>query len=276
MNKHHNLTLRVITLISVISLLSACAGMSRNHKTTSIIDYLYADKNQPLVSESIPHLSLPLNVGIAFVPDSTYASPLTEQNKYELLSRVGKRFEQQTFVNHVAIIPSAYLNHQGGFTNLEQIKTMYNIDVIALISYDQKQFTDEGIWSVAYWTIIGAYIIPGEKNDTHTMLDAVLYDIASQQLLFRAPGTSHIKGNSTPINLSEELREDSLEGFFHASSVLMTNLETELSRFKERVKNKPEQYKVSYKPNYSGAGSFGVMAIFFASLTLMRFKGSQS
>ena len=39
----------------------------------------------------------------------------------------------------------------------------------------KKQFTDEGLASFAYWTIIGAYIIPGEKNDTHTMLDAVVY-----------------------------------------------------------------------------------------------------
>ncbi len=48
---------------------------------------------------------------------------------------------------------------------------MYDIDVIALVSYDQVQFTDGSFLSLTYWTIVGAYVVAGEKNDTSTMLD---------------------------------------------------------------------------------------------------------
>jgi rhombotail lipoprotein len=90
---------------------------------------------------------------------------------------------------------------------------MYNVDVVALLSYDQAQFTDEGALSLTYLTIVGAYLVPAEKNDTHTMLDAVVYDIRSRKMLFRAPGTSQIKGHATLMNLSEQRRKDSDAGF---------------------------------------------------------------
>ncbi len=132
---------------------------------------------------------------------------------------------------------------------------MYGIDVIALVSYDQTQFTDEGLASISYWTLIGAYIVPGEKNDTHTMVDAAVYDIASRKMLFRAPGISHIKGRATPVNLSEELRRDSLQGFRVASEDLVKNLSEQLELFRERVKEAPEEYQIVHKPGYVGGGS---------------------
>jgi rhombotail lipoprotein len=112
---------------------------------------------------------------------------------------------------------------------------MYGIDVIALISYDQTRFTDRGVASISYWTIIGAYIVPGEKNDTHTMVDASVYDIKSRKMLFRAPGISHIKSKSTPVNLSEQIRIDSIEGFKQASEALIISLKEQLELFRERV-----------------------------------------
>ena len=37
-----------------------------------------------------------------------------------------------------------------------------------------------------YWTNVGAYVIPGEKNDTQTMLDAVVYDIPSRKIVINS------------------------------------------------------------------------------------------
>ena len=96
-----------------------------------------------------------------------------------------------------------------------------------------------------------------EKNDTSTMVDTVVYDIPSRTMLFRAPGTSHIKGSSTPINLSEQLRNDSLNGFHLAADDLVKNLQDELDRFKERIKEMPESYEIKHKPGYTGGGSLG-------------------
>jgi rhombotail lipoprotein len=144
---------------------------------------------------------------------------------------------------------------------------MYNLDVIALISFDQTQFTDEGALSLAYWTIIGAYVVQGQKNDTHTMLDAVVYDIPSRKMLFRAPGTSHIKGSATLVNLSEQLRKDSEAGFNEATKQMIVNLDQQLVAFRERIKERPQDVKVVRTEGYRGGGALdGFMLLLLAAL----------
>jgi len=145
---------------------------------------------------------------------------------------------------------------------------MFNVDVIALVSYDQTRFTDEGLASLAYWTLIGAYVVPGEKNTTHTMMDAVLYDIDSRQLLFRAPGTSAVKSSATPINLEATLREDALAGFDAASEDLIANLKLQLKRFQQRIKDAPEEVQLARRDGSAAAGSPAGVA-FVALLGLM-------
>ena len=57
--------------------------------------------------------------------------------------------------------------------------------------------------------------------------------------LSRAPGVSNVKGSSTAVNLSEELRDDSKKGFQQATENMITNLDTQLNRFKDKNKGKP-------------------------------------
>ena len=116
---------------------------------------------------------------------------------------------------------------------------MYGIDVIALLSYDQVQHTDENFLSLSYWTIVGAYFFKGEKNDTSTMIDAMVYDIESRKMLFRAPGVSHVKHSATLVNLSEQLRADSRQGFEKAAEDLAVNLKIQLDLFQEKLKEMP-------------------------------------
>ena len=232
---------------------AALWGQSRQHTTTSVVDYLYPNATtEPVADQGIPVLSLPMRVGIAFVPEHN-TSPLSEAKKTELLEQVAAHFRKRDYVKSIEIIPSAYLTPRGGFANLDQIRTMHGIEAIALVSYDQKQFTDEGIASLVYWTIVGAYVVPGEKNSTHTMVDTVILHIPSRKMLFRAPGTSLVKGNSTPIALSEELRVDSEQGFAEAVARMIPNLDQQLIAFEDRVKTSPEEYKVVR----SGGGSSG-------------------
>lgn len=265
-----------VLLFSTIAFLSGCAGQQSNTKS-SVMDYLYPKSNSKHVEPSIPHLNLPLKVGIAFVPDSksntTMNNPwagrvsggsLTASMKSELLDKVADSFRELDYVGSIDVIPSAYLTPGGSFANLEQIKTMYGIDTIALVSYDQVQFTDEGALSLSYWTIVGAYIVTGEKNDTSTLMDTVVYDIASKKLLFRAPGISRVRGTATPVNLSEALREDSNEGFKQATNEMIVNLKDELTRFEETVKKDPQMVTITHKPGYTPkAGATGLMDLLF-------------
>ena len=270
--------LTLLTALVASLLLASCAGQQTRSRS-SVVDYLYPSQSDTVVKPSVPVLNIPVKVGIAFVPEQTthsrnsslWAGPasarmLTENTKRDLLEKIATHFKQQKYVSDIEIIPSAYLTPGGSFANLDQIRTMYGVDVIALVSYDQVQFTDEGMLSLTYWTLVGAYIVSGEKNDTNTMLDTAVYDIKSRKMLFRAPGTSIVKGSSTPVNLSEELRTDSIKGFQEATAKMISNLDLELSEFEKKIKARPEEYRVVHQGG--GGGAFGPMDLLFMSLGL--------
>jgi rhombotail lipoprotein len=257
---------RGLMMVALTIVIGGCAGQQFRSKS-SVVDYLYPKSSSTVIQPGVPTLSLPLKVGIAFVPEQASQSRglnlwtgmnrgqgLTEAKKTELLDRVAEHFRGQDFISSIDVIPSTYLRPGGSFSNLDQIRSMYDIDVIALVSYDQVQFTDEGALSMTYWTLVGAYVISAEKNDTSTLLDTAVYDIASRKMLFRAPGTSTVRGNATPINLSEELRRDSLKSFTAATDDMIRNLDIQLNRFKEKIRNKPEQVNIVRQPGYSGGG----------------------
>ena len=266
MNKSHFLRSRSFLWLLVMFFITSCASQQVNTKS-SVMEYLYPSSDGTFETPSIPHLKLPLRVGVAFVPESqnnssghnpwtgkSYAGRISEAKKVEILENVANEFRGLDFVGSIEVIPSAYLMPGGGFSNLAQIKTMYGIDVIALVSYDQVQFTDEGLLSLSYWTIVGAYVISGEKNDTSTLMDTVVYDISSKKLLFRAPGTSQVSGKSTPVNLSEELRADSIQGFEQAAVNMTANLKEQLDAFKRKIKDNPSQVQISHREGYGGGG----------------------
>lgn len=247
-------------LLGLALALGAGCATTQSRQSTSIVDYLYPDAREPVAEQGIPLLTLPMRVGVAFVPEAAEhaASTLTEARKRQLLESVADHFRDRDFIRSIEIIPSAYLRPRGGFPNLDQLRTMYGVDVVALVSYDQVQFTDENFMSLAYWTIVGAYFVRGEKNSTHTMVDAVVMDIPSRKLLFRAPGTSFVNRSATPANLSLRLREDAERGFEEAVVEMISNLDQELVVFQERVRSSPEEFQVARTDGKGGGGALGV------------------
>ncbi|MEJ2368338.1 MAG: hypothetical protein P8Z49_08320, partial [Acidobacteriota bacterium] len=66
---------------------AGCAGLFGNNKvqhSSSLVDYLYPGKRQK-VKPSIPHLDLPLSVGLAFVPANTRDLQFNEKAKMDLM-----------------------------------------------------------------------------------------------------------------------------------------------------------------------------------------------
>ncbi|MEK7811341.1 MAG: rhombotarget lipoprotein [Pseudomonadota bacterium] len=239
----------------VFTLIGGCTGTAQHGTRT--VDYLYPNSKELIITPSTPVLTLPIRVGIAFVPgegggsyehgsgkifNSTFV--LTEAKKTALMQEVADHFKKYDFIKDFALIPSTDLSAGGSFANLDHIRNTHGVDIIALLSFDQVQFTDEGVASLTYLTIAGLYIVPGEKNDTSTLIDTVVYDIKSRKLLFRAPGTSNIKNLSTPVNLSEQLRIDSDQGFDKAAKNMIINLEEQLARFRQKIKENPADFKV--------------------------------
>lgn len=268
MNSPHHLRLPLRGLLPLLAAglalaLTGCVGFSRHarhHEANSVVQFLYPDTALPFVQPEIPTLRLPLRVGLAFVPPATpggyrSAAHFSEAQKTVLLRQVAAQFKALPFVAAIEIVPATYLRPGGGFDNLDQVRALLGVDVIALVSYDQAQNTADTAWSLAYWTIVGAYVVPAQKNDTHTLMEAVVYDIPSRSLLFRAPGTSAVTGHTTLVRTAEELRLDSARGFEAAAKDMTAALQRELELFKVRAREEPGTVKIEHRPGYTGGGS---------------------
>jgi rhombotail lipoprotein len=234
------------------------------HESSSVVQFLYPDK-QIVVTPSTPTLRLPLRVGVAFVPPSHHGSSsryrepaLSEAAKARLIRKVTDEFGKLPYVQGIEIIPTTYLREGGGFDNLDQLKSMLGVDVVALLAYDQRQVTTDTPFTLGYWTIVGAYIVPAQKNDTSTLIETVVYDIASRKLLFRAAGTSLVKHRSTIVAMDDQLTMDASQGYDNAASDMAKNLHAELAAFKERIKEAPDEIKLEARPGYNlAAGALG-------------------
>jgi rhombotail lipoprotein len=207
---------RLLLLCGLVAgslLLSGCMlfPQSRSQKSGSVVAFLFPKEKPQVQAPSIPVLQLPLRVGLAFVPeaDTATAGSFTEMQKQTLLKKTADQFRAQPFVQSIQVVPGAYLRAGGSFDNLDQLRSLLGIDVIVLLSYDQVQFTEDNVFSLAYWTIVGAYFFNGNRNDTHTLVEAVVYDIASRSLLFRAPGVDQTKASTGAAYVERELRKDS-------------------------------------------------------------------
>ena len=268
-------SIQYLILFFITMGLSGCASLwfgtpIGDHHASSVVNYLYPTAQQSPQEDTtatITHLQLPIRVGIAFVPssDNTHLS-LSEESKMVLMEQVKDKFKAYPFISKIDLIPTAYLRSQGGFENLDQVTRMFGVDVMALVSYDQMQFNDANKLSLTYWTIVGAYLFKGDQYDTQTLVDVAVYDVASRKLLFRAPGTSTIKGSSTMINYKEEARTAQLQGFGIAVSDMIPRLDHELATFKERVKT-DTTVQVTNREGFSSTGG-GSMDGWIAPLAL--------
>ncbi|MYM82668.1 rhombotarget lipoprotein [Duganella sp. FT50W] len=261
--------MKVLAIVIAAATLSSCVAWrspTGAKQTGSIVDYLYPDaKTPPEMTPTVVKLRPPVKVGIAFVPGANWNSGLPEAAKIKLLERVRDSFSKHEYIGKIEIIPSQYLRAKGGFTNLEQVARMFDVEVVTLVSYDQVQFNDSNALSVLYWTIIGAYVVHGEQYDVQTMVDAAVFDVKSRQLLFRAPGTSRVKGSASLSGISEKARQAGGEGYERAVDQLIPALQTELDNFRERIKNNAA-YKVENKAGYKGGGAMGWISLAMAML----------
>jgi len=214
----------------------ACSGTSR-HRKAAVLEYLYPEGKDALPAEDV-HLEVPVTIGLAFVPEIlTYGEGvLTPGQQEKLLRRVQGAFVETEEIARIEIIPTSYVTPAGGFENVDQIRSALGVDLIVLVSFDQTQFDDPNLASITYWTIVGAYVVPGNVNETHTFVHASAFDIESHALLMNASGKSVVEDKATPIDLERSLREDRIEGFELAVEDLIVNLGTALGQFREQVK----------------------------------------
>jgi rhombotail lipoprotein len=239
--------MRSISLVVLTLMLVGCASQTEVRRRSDLMSYLYPNvRVAPTPRPGQARLQLPLRLGIAFIPSGdgfpqtfTPGSAnsridrgpvVSRQDEAKLLDVVRKTFAGKDWVREIVIIPSTYLTPRGGFDNLDQVSLMYGVDVIALASVDQIQYTNQS--TLAYLSIVGPILLPLEKNQTRTLIDVAVFHVPSRTFLLRAPGTSEVRSRSTTIDSAEDLRGRASEGLVKATADLSKNLDQEVAGFK--------------------------------------------
>jgi rhombotail lipoprotein len=227
---------------------------TRQGSSSSLVDYLYPNGEiPPDYEEQIPNLTLPLRVGLAFVPgDDRHGGTLGEAKRTELLELVKARFTDREYISHIEVIPETYLRSTRGFDGLQQVARLYAVDVMALVSYDQVAAMGDKKSSVLYWTIVGAYFVKGTENEVQTFVDTAVFDVATRKLLFRAPGTDTRDKSSTLAESSDVMRETRERSFEKSVVQMSENLAAELDRFEVRLEEEPDVARVAWEDGRQG------------------------
>jgi rhombotail lipoprotein len=235
-------------------------GRVRDGQSSSVVEFLYPKGEiPPPADDVVPTLNIPLRAGIAFVP-SRVGSPevLTEPVKAELLERVRQDFLKEPFIREIEVIPDAYLRGGQGFETLEQVGRLYDLDVMALVSYDQVAISEDRKSSLLYWTIVGAYVVEGTRNEVQTFVDTAVFDLPTRKLLLRAPGSDRVVRSDTLVESAQKLREAQQASYGRAVDAMIGNLRTELTAFEARIKDEGVA-KVAQRDGGGGAMGVGVL-----------------
>jgi rhombotail lipoprotein len=245
------MNVRAVFALSCIALgLGGCVAFGRpgcvpsctnhTHSSSSLVGYLYPNGAAPPVENSIPQLHTPLRVGLAFLPSQSPNSVggLSEAQKEVLLERIRQRFASRRFVSEITVVPDYYLASARGFSGLEGLQRLYGVDVLALVSYDQVTYSDAMKYrSLAYLTIVGAFVVNGSEHDVTTLVDLAVVEPKTRSLILRAGGTDTQHGVSTLMYEAKNLREASAGSFSAATGAMIEHFDLALREFEISVRD---------------------------------------
>jgi rhombotail lipoprotein len=259
----------LLCLLVIAQLVSGCALLNhaacapncntQTHNSSSLVSFLYPDGKAPPPQNAVPELRVPLRVGLAFLPSqaSFGGAQLDAAHKQELLEQIRKRFSDRKFVSEIVIIPDYYLATSKGFSGLEGVQRLYNIDIMALVSYDQVTYTDDNKWSLGYLTIVGAYLVKGSIDDTTTLVDLAVVDPRTRSLVLRAGGTDTRHETSTLVDIQHKARISSEASFDAATKQMIVNFNGALTAFETEVHEGRANVRVVARNAPAGSGGGG-------------------
>lgn len=233
-------------LLATVILLwaSGCANVYERRKTTTLtmspLSPAAATEGTPAGATEGIRIKTPMRIGLAFAPlpeKGGATRDIPARLKQNLLEKVRGAFSGLSFVESIEIVPSTYLKEGGEFESLTAASQAFNLDAIALITYDQEQFSDSSNWSLFYWTLIGIYLVPGERSETSTLLEASVIAVDSKVLLLHAAGADKTFGWKTPLDVAPGLRQAAEDSFKKATDSLIADLRFQLDKTQKALKD---------------------------------------
>jgi len=276
---------RLLTLATLSLALGGCTWMwhdlydrSERQSSTPLVSFLYTDGKVPEL-DAQPVLRLPIRVGISFLPRDTGPNSFQPGaiDREKVLTAVREHFRSLPYISEIVIVPDYYL-HAGkgdGLMQLEQLSRLYHFDLFALVSYDQVRISTDRASSFFYLTIVGGYVVKGDRNSTHTLLDLAVIDPKSRALVMRAGGTSALSANATAVDADRHASDQSVKGFELATGELIGNFSRELTGFEERVRDGTAPIKVvrqGAKSGGSGGLDLSLLVFLMATLALAKIR----
>ncbi|VAW70727.1 hypothetical protein MNBD_GAMMA12-3781 [hydrothermal vent metagenome] len=256
-------------IIAVFSIgLSACntlpvdsAGNHKARSSSSLVGYIYPNGETPAgLATKIPKLTVPVKIGIAFVPEQNGSGVISERVKDQLLRKVRSAFKHHAVVQEIRLLPVNALRSGGGFRELRQVAQRHNIDLVALVSHNQVRAVRHNALSVSYLTIIGAIILPGNSHQVSTLISTAVFDINSGKLLFHAAGKDRVRRQTSAFALAEKNTMISRHSIAKATGDMIASLNTELSKFRTRIRRGSQEADIKYRRNYRGKRVRGAKA----------------
>lgn len=267
---------RIVLIAALLPCIAGCSTLWRGSNevdmrqgaSSSLVDFLYPNGETPPPHDgSLPRLQLPLRVGLAFVPSAERRS-LSAAEKQVLLDNVAAAFEDRPFIASIEVIPDAYLTRARGVQGMRQVASLFGVDAMALVSYDQLSMSAERDGALLYWTVVGALVVKGNSNEVHTMVDTAVFDVKTARLLFRAPGVFQNRSNATLIDDAKERRRLGISGFTNATEDMIVNLDEELEELRSAAKNGERVQVAWHAGSGGGGGSVGIFLFVLLTGTL--------
>jgi len=280
--RRHKKKLRLLAVASLALMLSGCGILSGNEclfrcqeqraASTPLVQFLYGSDQRVPQRDEVVTLQLPIRVGLAFLP-SRSGNPdegpkPTERER--ILGSIRSSFSDLPYVSEIVPIPAYYFDtsRADGMRQLEQLARLQRLDLVALVSYDQRTQVSENRRSFAYLTIVGALVVKGNHNETQTIIDMAVVEPVGRSLVMRAGGISSTANTVTAIDQPGALRKQQRVGFDQAKDALIANFRTELTDFESRVRAGTADVKVVRQAR-SGSGGSGALDPVLLALTFV-------
>ncbi len=189
-----------ISLILIPSIAVVLAGCGHSVQTTSGADYLSGYSESGLIEETgidqrvrevaaiEPNLQFPARIGLARIDKGGLSSiPSAEAGAWAAAAeRLGPTFGTFVPVNRlVAEMVAPQQPHQRNEADrlrqaVEQIRlaaARQHIDAVLIYQTHYTADTTDNLLSIADWTIIGAFMLPGQSIDATAFASALLVDV---------------------------------------------------------------------------------------------------
>jgi rhombotail lipoprotein len=290
--RRHARTLKLLGLAALTLTLSGCGILDgrgcllhcgkTQRASTPLVRFLYGDEARVPRHDAQVQLQLPIRVGLAFLPPrpgGLNEGP-TAVERERILRAIRGNFANLPYVAEIVPVPAYYfeMTRGDGMQQLEQLARLQRLDLMALISYDQRSTTRENRRALAYLTIVGAAIMKGNHNETQTIIDLAVVEPIGRSLVLRAGGISSTANSAAAIDQGHKLQKQQRVGFDLATDNLIANFRTELADFESRVKAGTADIRVVNRARTSGGGNGGsgafdpLLLAGFAAIWLIRVR----